>query len=91
MRTVNLTEKIEIKVKPEDLLENHWLNFYLLSQKLGDIEKQTKREYKSLRNKFYNSCACKKYNTKDIAGLVCIDVNNPMKDKASLELAFIKE
>ena len=52
------------------------------------IEKQKKLPYKKLRNKFYNSRACDKYNMQDIAGLACIDTKNPMKDKASLELVF---
>ena len=44
--------------------------------------------YKSLRNKLYNSSACSKYNTTEIAGLKCIDVDNPMKATASLVLVF---
>ena len=62
---------------------------YLLTIK--DIEKQKKLPYKKLRNKFYNSRACNKYNMQDIAGLACIDTKNPMKDKASLELVFVFE
>ena len=44
--------------------------------------------YKSLRNKLYNSSACSKYNTAEMAGLKCIDVDNPMKATASLVLVF---
>ena len=88
MKTITYTDTVTIKVVKEELLEGKWLHFQLLSKKLGDIEKQKKLPYKKLRNKFYNSRACNKYNMSEIAGLVCIDVQNPMKDKASLELVF---
>ena len=88
MKTIQSTETVTLKVSPEELLDKKWLNFQLLSKKLGEIEKQKKLPYKKLRNKFYNSRACNKYNMQDIAGLPCIDVKNPMKDKASLELVF---
>lgn len=88
MKTITYTDTVTIKVKKEELLEGKWLHFQLLSKKLGDIEKQNKLPYKKLRNKFYNSRACNKYNMGEIAGLVCIDVKNPMKNKASLELVF---
>ena len=88
MKTITITDTVTIMVSREDLLEGKWLHFQLLSKKLGEIEKQKKLPYKKLRNKFYNSRACNKYNMQDIAGLPCIDVKNPMKDKASLELVF---
>ena len=88
MKTITSTDTVTIKVSKEELLEGKWIHFQLLSKKLGEIEKQEKLPYKKLRNKFYNSRACNKYNMQDIAGLPCIDVKNPMKDKASLELIF---
>lgn len=88
MKTITSTDKVTIKFTKDELLEGKWLHFQLLSKKLGDIEKQKKLPYKKLRNKFYNSRACDKYNMQDIAGLSCIDVTNPMKGKASLELTF---
>ena len=88
MKTITSTDKVTIKVERGELLEGKWLHFQLLSKKLGEIEKQKKLPYKKLRNKFYNSRACNKYNMSEIAGLVCIDVKNPMKDRASLELIF---
>ena len=91
MKTITNTDTVTIKVRKEDLLEGKWLHFQLLSKKLGEIEKQKKLPYKKLRNKFYNSRACNKYNMQDIAGLTCIDVKKPMKDKASLELVFEEE
>lgn len=88
MRTVQNTETINIKVNKSELLEGKWLNFQLLSKKLADIEVERKMDYKSLRNRFYNSRACGKYDMKDIAGLPCINVKEPMKGNASLILTF---
>lgn len=88
MKTVQSVDNITIKVAKEELLEGKWLNFQLLSKKLGDMEKEGNLGYKSLRNKLYNSTACSKYNTKEIAGLKCIDIENPMKATASLSLTF---
>ena len=90
MRTVQNTEIVNIEVSSAELLEGKWLNFQLLSKKLGDIEVERKLDYKSLRNRFYNSRACGKYDMKDIAGLACINVDEPMKGKASLVLSFKK-
>ena len=90
MRTIQNTETIKIKVLASELLEGKWLNFQLLSKKLGDLETARKMEYKSLRNRFYNSRACGKYDMKDIAGLPCINVEEPMKGNASLILVFEK-
>ncbi len=91
MKTIQSTDTVKLKVSKSELLEGKWLNFQLLSKKLGEIEKNNKMEYKSLRNKFYNSRACNKYNMKEIAGLSCIDIEEPMKGKASLELVFEME
>lgn len=88
MKTITNTYTATIKVSKDELLEGRWIHFQLLSKKLGEIEKQRKLPYKKLRNKFYNSRACDKYNMQDIAGLACVDTKNPMKDKASLELVF---
>lgn len=91
MKTVQSTTEITIKVKKEELLGGKWLHFQLLSKRLGEREQEQSTSYKQLRNKFYNSSACGKYNTSEIAGLKCIDVDNPMKGNASLVLSFIKE
>jgi len=91
MKTIQNTEKIELKVNSSELLEGKWLNFQLLSKKLAEVEEKNKMVYKSLRNRLYNSRACNKYNMKEIAGLPCIDVENPMTGKASLELSFERE
>lgn len=90
MKTVQSVEVINIKVARSELLEGKWLNFQLLSKKLGEIEVERKMEYKSLRNRFYNSRACGKYDMKDIAGLPCINIEEPMKGNASLILMFEK-
>lgn len=88
MKTVQNMETVELEVTSAELLENKWLNFQLLSKKLGEVEVARKLEYKSLRNRFYNSRACGKYDMKDIAGLACINVDEPMKGEASLILSF---
>lgn len=88
MKTIQSVDNITVKVTKEELLEGKWLNFQLLSKKLGDMEKEGNLGYKSLRNKLYNSTACGKYNTKEIAGIKCIDTETPMKATASLELTF---
>lgn len=88
MKPVQSTTEIKIKVSPSELLEKKYLNYQLLSQKLGEIEKNENMPYKNLRNKFYNSSNCGKYNTTDIAGIKCIDIENPMKGTASLQLSF---
>ena len=90
MKTIASTETIKLSVDSNELINGKWLNFQLLSKKLGEIENQKKIAYKSLRNKFYNSRACGKYNMQEVAGLPCIDVDEPMKGKASLELVFEK-
>ena len=91
MKTIASTETIKLSVNPNELINGKWLNFQLLSKKLGEIENQKKMAYKSLRNKFYNSRACGKYNMQEVAGLPCIDVDEPMRGKASLELVFEKK
>lgn len=88
MKTVQNIDKITIKVTDNELIGGKWLNYQLLSKKLGEIEKNNNMGYKSLRNKLYNSSACGKYNISEMAGLKCIDVDNPMKATASLALTF---
>lgn len=88
MRTIKDTETVVLSVTTSELLDKRWLNLQLLSKKLGYAEQKRGLSYKSLRNKFYNSRACGKYNMKDIAGLACIDVYEPMKGEASLVIKF---
>ena len=91
MKTVQDIEKVTIEVTKDDLLEGKWLHYQLLSKKLADIEKEKNMNYKSLRNRLYNSYACGKYNIETKAGLKCIDIENPMKNNsASLVLDFKK-
>lgn len=88
MKTVQSVENVTITVAKDELLMNKWLSLQLLSKKLGEIEQQKKMAYKQLRNRFYNSRACNKYNIETIAGIVYIDTENPMKAEASLVLSF---
>lgn len=89
MKTVQSVESVEVKVSKDELLNDRLISFQLLSKKLGEIEQQKKLAYKYLRNRFYNSRACNKYNMETIAGIVYVDTVNPMKTStASLVLSF---
>ena len=90
MRTIQNVNTVEIKIVPSELMEGKWLNLQLLSKKISDIEKEQNLGYKSLRTKLYNGWTCNKYNTQILAGLKCIDVDNPMKANASLVIKFIR-
>jgi hypothetical protein len=88
MKTIQSVDTVTIKVMGNELIADKWLNYQLLSKKIGEVEKEKNLGYKSLRNKLYNSTACGKYNTAEMAGLKCIDIDNPMKSSASLVLKF---
>lgn len=88
MKTVQDIETVKVKLNKDEVLNNEWISFQLLSKKLGEIEQQKGMMYKHLRNRFYNSKACGKYNMSTIAGMVYINIKEPMKGKASLELSF---
>lgn len=88
MKTIQSVDTVTIKVTDNELIAGKWLNYQLLSKKIGEVEKEKNLGYKSLRNKLYNSTACGKYNTSEMAGLKCIDIDNPMKSSASLVLKF---
>lgn len=88
MKTVANICNVTVEVGKDELIENKWLNFRLLSQKLGKMENDQNMAYKQLRNKFYNSMNGNKYNMTEKVGLKCIDIDNPMKATASLTLSF---
>ena len=88
MKTVASVCTIKVSVSKDELIEGKWLNFRLLSQKLGKMENDQNMAYKQLRNKFYNSMNGNKYNMTEKVGLKCIDIDNPMKATASLALVF---
>lgn len=88
MRTITNTESIKLTIDKGSLLEGKYLPLTVLSSKLREIEKGNNLGYKQLRNRMYNSKNCNKYNMKEIAGITCIDVMNPMQGKASLDLTF---
>lgn len=91
MKTVQNIETVTIKVTNTELIEGKWLHYQLLSKKLGELEQKNNLGYKSLRNRLYNSTACRKYNISEIAGLKCIDTEKPMKsNSASLILKFTR-
>lgn len=88
MKTVTNTETVKIKITENELINGKWLSLQVLSGKLGETEKENNMSYKALRNRMYNSNACGKYNVAEVAGMKCIDVENPMKGTASLVLVF---
>lgn len=88
MRTIQSTENVTLKVTKDELFEDKWLNFKLLSAKLAEAEKNSGMVYKQLRNRFYNSEHAGKLNVKTVAGMKFIDIDSPMKATASLHLAF---
>lgn len=89
MRVVKDTVKVKLHVKKSELFEGKYLYIQKVSALLKEKESLENAQYKTLRNKFYNSVFCKKYNVKEICGLKCIDVTDTMKGKASLELEFV--
>ena len=90
MNIVKDTRQLTLKVKKSNLLEGRYLYITKLSTMLKELEDKDNLKFKLLRNKFYNSSFGKKYNFKEICGLKCIDVIEPMasNSKASLELTF---
>ena len=45
MKTVQSVENVTITVAKDELLNDKWLSFQLLSKKLGEIEQQKKMAY----------------------------------------------
>ena len=88
MRIIKETTEITLKVRKSFLLHKKWLSIQVISALLQEEEEAKKLGYKSLRNKFYNSISSDKYNTEKFIGLDFINVENPMKAKASLTLRF---
>lgn len=92
MRIIKDSTEITLEVKKNLLLNEKWISVQVISSLLQDIEEKQKLGYKSLRNKFYNSVSSDKYNTEKFIGLDFINIEEPMKAKASLELSFtVKE
>lgn len=88
MKVVRDTIKVKLKVKRSELFEGRYMYFKKVSALLRDKENSGNMQFKALRNRFYNSDLCQKYNVKEICGLKCIDTLEPMRSKASLELEF---
>jgi hypothetical protein len=91
MKTVQSVYTVKLKVKKEELIEGKWLPYQVVSQKLQDYETKNNLAYKSLRAKLYNSRTCNKYNMDEKYGLPCVNIEEPMKGTASLQLIFEKE
>ena len=89
MKTIKNKELIVIKVIKSELLSDKWIPFKTLSKKVAEIEMKQNISGNLLRNKLYNSVSGGKYNVKMLAGIRCIDIENPMaKEEASLVLKF---
>ena len=91
MRTIKDISEVTLKVKKDFLFEGKYLGVQVLSEMLRTKEEQDDLGYKKLRNKMYNSLGAEKYTTIERFGITFIDVENPMKNTASLKLTFIKE
>lgn len=91
MKVVKNTINVTLNVKKSELFDGKYLYYNSVSSKLKELEDSDNMQYKALRNKFYNSSSCGKYNLKVVHDLKCIDVKKPMLAKASLELNFIVE
>lgn len=88
MKVVKQTVKIELEVHKDEIIKDKYIHYECVSSKLKALEEQKNTQYKALRNKFYNSSSCGKYNLATVCGLKCLDLEHPMKAKASLELSF---
>ena len=88
MKVVKDTVLVELTVKKEELLSGKYIYYENVSAKLKVLEESNNTQYKALRNKFYNSAYGNKYNIENVCGLRCLNVEDPMKAKASLELSF---
>lgn len=88
MKTIMSVDTVTIRVNKSELFDNKWIPFTLVSKKLMEIEKKENDGIKNYRSKLHNSCACGKYNIGVIAGIKCINVDDPMAGDASLVLSF---
>ena len=88
MRVIKETTEVKLEIKKSNIYKGKWLAVPLLSNILQDKEEKEKLGYKNLRNKFYNSVSSGKYNIEKFIGLDFINIENPMKAKASLTLKF---
>lgn len=90
MRTITNPVTVTVITYQDELIDGQWLNVKLLSDRLKHMEMSKGMGYKELRSKFYNSIHAEKYNiTNTSYGFDCIDIINPMQEKASLELSFV--
>ena len=88
MKVVKQTVKIELEVHKDEIIKDKYIHYECVSSKLKALEEQNNTQYKALRNNVYNSSFGGKYNLATVCGLKCLDLENPMKAKASLELSF---
>lgn len=89
MRTVKEEIKVKFTVTGEDLIDNRYIPYVLLSDMLKQKEINEKIPNEKLRMNLYNMHKGNKFNEKVIARMVCIDVKEPMKEgKSSLVLEF---
>ena len=88
MKVVKQTMKLELEVHKNEIINSNYIYYECVSAKLKALEEQNNTQYKAIRNKFYNSSFGGKYNLETVCGLKCLNIKNPMKAKASLELSF---
>lgn len=90
MRVITNTQVVDVPYSENELLEGKWLDFHTLAQKLKNIEINTNQKPQSLRYKFTNGAMLGKYNIVQKGIMRFIDVTNPKKAKATIELNFVR-
>lgn len=88
MKTIQSVNTVTVRVAENEVINGKWLSFSLLSKKIGEIEKKSTGGYKNYRSMLHNSCAGNKYNVETVAGIKCINIDEPMKGSACLVLKF---
>lgn len=88
MKGVVSVTKITVTVRKEALLEGKWIAVPVLSTYLHTMETEGNLRSRELRAKFCSSLARQGYETKKINGLLCIDIEKPMRKVCPLEIVF---
>ena len=88
MRTVTDVSDVTIRITNKDVLYEEWIPFELLSLKLSEQEKIDNVPNNDYRTRLYNSTRLDKFVMKTFAGVKCVNIVEPMKAKASINLKF---
>jgi len=89
MKVVKQTMKIELEVHKDEIIKDKYIHYECVSSKLKALEEQNNTQYKAPEKQGSTILLLAgKYNLATVCGLKCLDLENPMKAKASLELSF---